>query len=155
MNILCTLVNVYIFIIFGRIILSWFPRSSGVLGTSFTGVDAGSSTDLGLDQDDSLFQVAGTDTTRVTGRDAPTVIGAVFFHRLFWDGRANHFFNGRNIWGNADPNHPAVLERLSDGSLGEVAILLDNAAAASQAVRKSFPCHSECSTPRSRGPKAT
>ena len=33
MTILCTLVNVYIFIIFGRIILSWFPRSSGVLGT--------------------------------------------------------------------------------------------------------------------------
>lgn len=33
MQILCTLVNVYIFIIFGRIILSWFPRSSGVLGT--------------------------------------------------------------------------------------------------------------------------
>ena len=33
MNILCTIVNVYIFIIFGRIILSWFPRSSGVLGT--------------------------------------------------------------------------------------------------------------------------
>ncbi len=33
MNILCTLVNVYIFIIFGRIILSWFPRSTGVLGT--------------------------------------------------------------------------------------------------------------------------
>jgi YggT family protein len=32
-TILCTLVNVYIFIIFGRIILSWFPRSSGVLGT--------------------------------------------------------------------------------------------------------------------------
>jgi YggT family protein len=32
-NILCTIVNVYIFIIFGRIILSWFPRSSGVLGT--------------------------------------------------------------------------------------------------------------------------
>ena len=33
MTILCTFVNVYIFIIFGRIILSWFPRSSGVLGT--------------------------------------------------------------------------------------------------------------------------
>ena len=33
MNILCTIVNVYIFIIFGRIILSWFPRSTGVLGT--------------------------------------------------------------------------------------------------------------------------
>lgn len=33
MYILCTLVNVYIFVIFGRIILSWFPRSSGILGT--------------------------------------------------------------------------------------------------------------------------
>jgi YggT family protein len=33
LNILCTIVNVYIFIIFGRIILSWFPRSTGVLGT--------------------------------------------------------------------------------------------------------------------------
>ncbi len=33
MNILCTIVNVYIFVIFGRIILSWFPRSTGVLGT--------------------------------------------------------------------------------------------------------------------------
>jgi YggT family protein len=32
-TILCTIVNVYIFIIFGRIILSWFPRSTGVLGT--------------------------------------------------------------------------------------------------------------------------
>jgi YggT family protein len=31
--ILCTLVNVYIFVIFGRIILSWFPRSTGILGT--------------------------------------------------------------------------------------------------------------------------
>ena len=33
MTILCTLVNVYIFVIFGRIILSWFPRSTGILGT--------------------------------------------------------------------------------------------------------------------------
>ena len=33
MYILCTLVNVYIFVIFGRIILSWFPRSTGILGT--------------------------------------------------------------------------------------------------------------------------
>ncbi len=33
MQILCQLVNVYIFVIFGRIILSWFPRSTGILGT--------------------------------------------------------------------------------------------------------------------------
>jgi cytochrome c peroxidase len=108
--------------------------TSGVLRTQFTGLDAGAGPDLGLDQDDALFQVGGADTTLVTGRDAPTAIGAVFFHRLFWDGRANHFFNGRNIWGNADPSQPTVLEQLPDGTLGEVAILLDNAAAASQAV---------------------
>ena len=33
MEILCTLVNVYIFVIIGRIILSWFPRSTGIMGT--------------------------------------------------------------------------------------------------------------------------
>ncbi len=107
--------------------------AAGVFRSDFAGLDGGAA-DLGLDQDDELFQVAGTDTLQTTGRDAPTVIGAVFFHRLFWDGRANHFFNGRNIWGNADPESPTVLEELSDGSLGEVEVLLDNAAAASQAI---------------------
>lgn len=106
--------------------------TTGVFKTSFTGL--GGAVDHGVDQDDALFQVGGTDTLQVTGRDSPTVIGAVFFHRIFWDGRANHFFNGRNIWGNADPNRPPVLEMLADGSLGEVSILLNNAAAASQAI---------------------
>jgi len=108
--------------------------AAGVFRTQFAGIDAGSASDLGIDQDDGLYQVAGTDTLQVTGRDAPTAIGAIFFHRLFWDGRANHFFNGQNIWGNADPSRPPVLEMLPDGSLGEISILLDNAAAASQAV---------------------
>jgi cytochrome c peroxidase len=108
--------------------------ATGVFQTSFAGIDPERAVDLGQDQDDALFQVGGADTLRVTGRDAPTTIGAVFFHRIFWDGRANHFFNGRNIWGNADPNHPPVLEKRADGSLGEIAVLLNNAAAASQAV---------------------
>jgi len=108
--------------------------ATGVFKTLFQSVSALGDADAGTDQDDALFQVNGTDTLQVTGRDAPTTIGAIFFHRLFWDGRANHFFNGRNIWGNADPGRPPVLERLADGSLGQVSILLDNAAAASQAV---------------------
>jgi cytochrome c peroxidase len=107
--------------------------AAGVFAGEFTGLAADGG-ELGLDRDDALFQVGGADTLQTTGRDAPTTIGAVFFHRLFWDGRANHFFNGRNIWGNADPSAPKVLEALPDGSLGEVAVLLDNAAAASQAV---------------------
>jgi cytochrome c peroxidase len=108
--------------------------TAGVFRTDFRGVDPLEDTDAGVDVDDARFQVNGTDTLQVTGRDAPTTIGAVFFHRLFWDGRANHFFNGRNIWGNADTSGPKVLEKRLDGSLGEVAVLLDNAALASQAV---------------------
>lgn len=108
--------------------------ATGVFKTTFQGVDTVDPLDLGQDQDDALFQVAGADTLQTTGRDAPTTIGAIFFHRIFWDGRANHFFNGRNIWGNSDPSRPPVLEELPDGSLGEISILLNNAAAASQAV---------------------
>jgi len=108
--------------------------ATGMFRTQFQGVDTSAAADSGLDQDDGLYQVNGTDTLQVTGRDAPTTIGAIFFHRLFWDGRANHFFNGTGIWGNADPGRPPVLEMLADGSLGQIQVLLDNAAAASQAV---------------------
>ncbi len=108
--------------------------AAGVLGKTFAGTAPGAPADFGDDLDDSTFEVDGVDVLRVTGRDAPSAIGAIFFHRLFWDGRANHFFNGRNIWGNTDPSEPKVLELLPDGSLGETAILLEDAAAASQAI---------------------
>lgn len=108
--------------------------TAGVLATDFTASQPGRRRDLGVDQDDALFQVGGVDTLRTTGRDAPTVIGAVYLDRLFWDGRANHFFNGANIWGEADSTAPTVLERRPDGSLGPVPILLENAACASQAI---------------------
>src|SRR5262249_41555811 len=39
---------------------------------------------------------------RVTGRNAPTVIGAVFNRDNFWDGRANHNFNGSDPFGGTD-----------------------------------------------------
>ena len=42
-----------------------------------------------------------------TGRNAPTVINAVFQFRSFWDGRANNHFNGVNPFGrreHTDPN---------------------------------------------------
>ncbi len=108
--------------------------AAGVLGKTFAGTLPGQQADLAQDEDEGLFQIGGVDALRVTGRDAPTAVGAIFFHRLFWDGRANHFFNGQNIWGNTDPSDPKVLEMLPDGSLGEVSIQLEDAAAASQAV---------------------
>ena len=108
--------------------------TAGVARKEFRGVESGSAFDAAADIADETFHVGGTKTLQVTGRDAPSVIGSVYFHRLFWDGRANHFFNGVNIWGEADPSKPTVLEKRPDGSVGEIAVLLDNAATASQAI---------------------
>jgi cytochrome c peroxidase len=108
--------------------------AAGVALTEYLESDTAHRRDRGGAIDDPLYQVNGADTLQTTGRDAPTTIGAIFFHRLFWDGRANHFFNGRNIWGNADTTGPTMYEALPDGSLAEVAVLLDNGAAASQAI---------------------
>jgi cytochrome c peroxidase len=57
---------------------------------------------------------------QVTGRNSPTMIGAVYFRDAFWDGRANHTFNGNDPFGlTANGGGPVVVE---------------NAALASQAV---------------------
>lgn len=69
---------------------------------------------------------------RVEPRNSPTVINAVFNHRNFWDGRANFHFNGRNPFGPRDPD--ARVWKYSGSKLESVAILLDNASLASQAV---------------------
>lgn len=53
---------------------------------------------------DMIFHVGKTGTRRVTPRNAPSVINAIFNHRSFWDGRANNVFNGSNSWGDRDPN---------------------------------------------------
>jgi cytochrome c peroxidase len=73
--------------------------SSGVFSMSFGGI----STDLS-DPVDVCSSVTPGDPTQavlfgagqrlVTGRNAPTVLGAVFFLDNFYDGRASHSFNG-------------------------------------------------------------
>jgi cytochrome c peroxidase len=54
---------------------------------------------------------------QVTDRQAPTVIGAVFYREGFWDGRASHRFNG-----------------LDASGLARATPLVENASLASQAV---------------------
>ena len=58
---------------------------------------------------------------QVTDRNTPTVAGAVFFRELFWDGRANHVFNGVDPFGKT-------------GNAGTPRIELANGAALSQSV---------------------
>ena len=66
---------------------------------------------------------------QVTGRNAPSTIGAIFYEEGFWDGRARKRFNGiddtggrRNVW------------RLKDGALSLKKVSLSPASAASQAA---------------------
>ncbi len=85
------------------------------------------------DQSDATYNVGGVNVRRVTGRQAPTAINAAFNFRNFWDGRAREQFNGANPSGSADPS-ARVYQTQADGSIAPVAILIDNASAASQAT---------------------
>ena len=95
--------------------------SQGVAAAVFSGIDPDPAhgADLCTATPDPQFGSA----RQVTGRNTPTVIGAVFFRDAFWDGRANHTFNGVDPFGataNTDP--------------GEAKASVGNGALASQAV---------------------
>ncbi len=107
--------------------------SAGVPKRDFVGVTPGVAADQGNVVPDPLFNVGGLNVDQVTGRNAPTVINAVFNVRQFWDGRADFNFNGVNIWGDRDPN-AKVLRRKSDGTVVEEHISIKKASLASQAV---------------------
>ena len=82
---------------------------------------------------DPVFQVNGTGTRKVTNRNAPTVINAVFYHRNFWDGRANNTFNGSSIWGDRDPD-AGVWVKISSRTVQKQHLALINSSLASQAL---------------------
>jgi len=83
----------------------------------------------------SDFNLFGLLHRQVTGRNAPTVINAVFNHRNFWDGRANNLFNGvdpRGARSNEDPNVGIWINE--SAGLSKVQVLIENSSLASQAV---------------------
>jgi cytochrome c peroxidase len=84
-----------------------------------------------------VFNILGHGTRKVEPRNSPTVINAVFYHRNFWDGRANNLFSGTGVFGRRDMrNDPAsrLLVLKADGSVALQNVRLENASAASQAV---------------------
>ena len=85
-------------------------------------------------QADSLFNVGGLNTRRVTGRNSPTVINAAFNVRNFWDGRANNIFNGFSPFGNRDPDAAIWVTTATDNTVVKARMALADASAASQAV---------------------
>ncbi len=72
--------------------------SQGVRRNKFTGINPGSAVDSGTPEVDPIFG----NSRRVTGRNTPTNINAVFNFSNFWDGRANFLFNGVNPFGPLD-----------------------------------------------------
>jgi cytochrome c peroxidase len=84
---------------------------------------------------DPLFTASGVNTRRVEPRNSPTVINAVFNFRNFWDGRAEHVFNGVNPFGQRDPN-ARVYRNVQAGlqwSMQPTQVRMNNASLASQA----------------------
>ncbi len=109
--------------------------SQGVHSSEFQDIVPGSASDARLSGvlDPLGFHVSGLNTRRVTGRNVPTMVNAVFNVRSFWDGRANRRFNGRSPFGDADPD-ARVLRVNELGEPEPVRISLDHASLASQAV---------------------
>lgn len=88
---------------------------------------------LGEGTDPQGFSVGGANTRRVSPRNSPSMINAVFNHRQFWDGRADPVFNGVNHFGRRDPD--AKVFRADDPRQPvEVRVELESSSLASPAV---------------------
>ena len=108
--------------------------SSGTFGGEFKTVSRlGSNIDDCNRKADTLFHAGGIGTRRVTPRNAPSVINAVFNHRSFWDGRANNVFNGSSPWGDRDPKS-GVWVKINDNKASKQRLHLINSSLASQAT---------------------
>ena len=106
--------------------------SQGVRRTQFGGINTRTGAETNTAVSDPVFNVGGTNVRRVTGRNAPSVINAVFNHRNFFDGRAQAEFNGVNPFGDRDPN--ARVYYLGALGVTPIDIHIKNASLASQAV---------------------
>jgi cytochrome c peroxidase len=73
--------------------------AQGVNKTRFLGVASGQAAEPGRIVRDPDFTKNGRNVRQATGRNAPSVINAVFNFANFLDGRANHFFNGVDPFG--------------------------------------------------------
>ncbi|HEY0565334.1 MAG TPA: cytochrome c peroxidase [Terriglobales bacterium] len=110
--------------------------SQGLYHNTFVDIVPGSAADSGQpvpqNQAPDVFNVGGINTRRVTGKNTPSVINAVFNFRNFWDGRAQNIFNGVNPGGATDAS--AFVLRNNNGSLDHATVRIANAALASQSV---------------------
>ena len=122
--------------------------SQGVILAKFIDINPGSAVDQVQVQPDPVFNVQGTNVRQVTERNTPSMINAVFNHRLFWDGRAQNEFNGVNPFGSRDPDAFVLKSPRKQSPPEEVKIRLKNSALASQAVGPPLSSVEESATGR-------
>ncbi|HET9183273.1 MAG TPA: cytochrome c peroxidase [Candidatus Angelobacter sp.] len=73
------------------------------------------------------------ETRRTGGRNAPSVVNAVFNYRNFWDGRAQNVCNGLDPFG-ARNNNSGLLVIDGSGKLGPAHVAMQNSALCSQSL---------------------
>lgn len=106
--------------------------SQGVRFTDFVSIVLGSADDTGNPIPDPVFQVNGVNQRRVTARNTPSNINAVFNFSNFLDGRAHFIFNGVNPFGPLDTNAGVWFNE--NGTLVKRQIAIEFASLASQAT---------------------
>jgi cytochrome c peroxidase len=106
--------------------------SQGVTLNQFVAITLGSAVDAGVSVADPVFQAGGVNMRRVTARNAPSVIDAVFNFNNFWDGRAHFLFNGENPFGPLDPTAGVWFNQ--SGTLVKKPVVIEFASLASQAT---------------------
>jgi cytochrome c peroxidase len=107
--------------------------SQGVLLEAFRHVQPRGGDEARVLIPDAVFSKSGTNTRRVTPRNSPSVINAVFNLRNFWDGRAQDVFNGVNVFGQRDAG-ARVMRADKPSEMSPTTIRLERSSLASQAV---------------------
>jgi cytochrome c peroxidase len=93
--------------------------SQGVVASTFSSIasDTNDGVDVCTPSPAEPFRTA----RQVTGRNTPSVVGAVFYRDLFWDGRANHTFNGVDPFGETRNALEPALLAMGNGGLASQA----------------------------------
>lgn len=101
----------------------------------------GTSVETGVSVPDPVFSYADPDnpdrrvnTRRVTPRNTPSVVDAVFNFRNFWDGRAQNICNGANPFGARDQQAHLLVGDSATGKLGPAFVEMQNSALCSQSL---------------------
>lgn len=106
--------------------------SQGVRAREFIDIVPGQAVENTIPADESTFLMEDSHIRRVTPRNAPTVINAVFNFDNLWDGSAKNIFNGVNPHGASDPDSKVFVANGSQ--LEPTLVRIRNASLASQAV---------------------